>query len=241
MTSARSAAGFSLAEMAITLLIITLLSAGALLTLRIQTEHGRFAQTQAALLEAKQALLAYAAAQGALPCPADPAQMGGASFGAARSTCSGDLRRGLLPWRTLGVQGLDAWDQYLSYEVSNNFTVTPGKTSVGNITVVLDSNDPATDAVAFALWSHGANGNGAISVQNTLRSTPTDTNEISNRSAGFSTPLRVVLRTQSDSFDDQGLYVSRYVVLKQLMDAGFSLSDSTSSSASSAANSSASP
>ncbi len=236
MRSPRASAGFSLAEMAITLLIITLLSAGALLALRIQTEHGRYAQTQAALLEAKQALLAYAAAKGALPCPADPAEMGGTDFGAARSSCSGDLRRGLIPWRTLGIPGLDAWDQYLSYEVSNNFTQTPSKTSVGNITIVLDGNAPTSDTVAFALWSHGANGNGAISFLNALHDAPTDADEISNRSAGFSTPLRVVLHTPSETFDDQGLYVSRYVVLKQLMDAGVSLDDSASSSSSSASN-----
>jgi hypothetical protein len=109
-----------------------------------------------------------------LPCPA-VSSVDGTEQSRTGGNCAN--RRGLLPWQTLGVRGLDGWGNRLGYVVSQNtnsllsLVVAPGGrmalTGEGNILIrardasgaVVPMN--SATAVAFALWSHGENGRGA--------------------------------------------------------------------------------
>lgn len=215
--------------------------------LRTLTERSRFAETQASLDEAKAAILAFAAANGRLPCPADVAQLGvddnqnfgvehRAKYPSGDPSCSGADRRGLVPWKTLGIQGADAWGQYLNYETTTNMSqMRPSSAlELGTVEVFASRTEAnpsvAADAVAFAIWSSGENGHEAFNTQNGLQSPSADSDERSNAASNPPLPLRVIVRAHSDTFDDQGLWVSRFVVFKQMLDAGWPVIPSTTSS-----------
>lgn len=101
------ARGFSLVEIAVGLVILGLSAAGLVAVIGQQSEHRRLVETRASLSAARDALLAYVAANGRLPCPATAASAGQESRvapGSAQCTQTA----GLLPAVTLGLPGLDA-------------------------------------------------------------------------------------------------------------------------------------
>jgi prepilin-type N-terminal cleavage/methylation domain-containing protein len=134
--SARSSRcrGFTLAELAIVVLVIALLLGGLTLTLSTQTELRRIEDTQRTLDLAKEALIGFAITRGRLPCPANPAIATGAAnagveqlpAGAPPQLCASQF--GVLPWVTLGVPETDAWGRRLSYRVFNDFADTDNVT-----------------------------------------------------------------------------------------------------------------
>lgn len=112
--------GFSLIEMAFVLVIVTLLLGGLLVPFTTQVEQKRIAETQKAMEEIKEALLGFAVANKRLPCPARSP-----TDSTERTSCStGTASSGLLPARTLGVGGLDAWGHQYRYAVSPDFTTS---------------------------------------------------------------------------------------------------------------------
>ena len=138
--------GFSLVEMSIVLAIVGLLLGGMLMTLGAQVEQKRFNETQAALEAARDAIYAYAIANGRLPCPATSNSAGqevrlasgvcgatGSDFDYYGGIVSG-VRGGLLPAVTLGLQpvdssgfALDGWGNRIRYAVSK--TTNPSNTA----------------------------------------------------------------------------------------------------------------
>lgn len=100
-----------------------LIAAAATLAVRMATQVGdrteRLVQAQANMQRIKQALHAFAASHGRLPCPANGAlDTGLAAPNAAATLCTS--RNGTVPWSTLGLnQGdaLDAWGRKISYRV----------------------------------------------------------------------------------------------------------------------------
>jgi prepilin-type N-terminal cleavage/methylation domain-containing protein len=119
--------GFTLAEMAIVLLIIGLLLGGLLTPLSVQTDIRRIGETQKELDQAREALIGFAAANGRLPCPAAPGTTGVESP-VGGGVCTNAFN-GFLPASTLGItptdsQGyaIDAWGQRIRYAVSNSNT-----------------------------------------------------------------------------------------------------------------------
>ena len=98
------------------------------------TQVDREAQTRKALLQAKQALLAFAALDdtvgsnmnrpGSLPCPAEGlATTARKDWGTALASCGSTSNRvGRLPWKTLGLPELtDGSGEYLWYALSPRF------------------------------------------------------------------------------------------------------------------------
>jgi len=71
-----SSKGFTLAELAIVLVIVALLTSGLLISLSAQQEAHRINSAEKQLQEINDALLGFAAAQGRLPCPATNATLG---------------------------------------------------------------------------------------------------------------------------------------------------------------------
>lgn len=99
--------------MAVAIFIITLLLGSILVPLQSQVESRKYDDTQRLLDQARDALLAYAAANGRFPCPASAssngAEHGVAATGVCNATVTGaNVYHGFLPAATLGFTPVDA-------------------------------------------------------------------------------------------------------------------------------------
>lgn len=191
--------GFSLVELAIVLVIVALLSTGAITAMRVQTDRSRLLETRAQLNEAKEALINWAAVKGELPCP-------DTSGDGEPETCgSAGVLRGRVPWHLLALPSTDPWGQALHYAVHANF-VKAGNFKLSNVSN-LEIQGKASDgtyislangeSVAIALWSSGANA----------------TDNSAGETAGK------VLAESPDS-DDIVTWLSRFVLLGRMLEAG---------------------
>lgn len=114
--------GFTLVEMAIVLLVVTLLLGGLLVPLTTQIEQRKISETQKFLADAKEALIGFAIANGRLPCPASSASNGLESYctdGNPLNACAptpvpqnhgrcSNFFDGFLPAVTLGLSNVDS-------------------------------------------------------------------------------------------------------------------------------------
>ncbi|MBC7780146.1 MAG: prepilin-type cleavage/methylation domain-containing protein [Proteobacteria bacterium] len=103
--------GVSLVELAIGLLILSLIIGGLLVPLANQVEQSRNGQTQRQLEEIRDALIGFALANGRLPCPAAPNTTGIESFLAGSAATGGTCTNpydGFVPAVTLGLSQVDA-------------------------------------------------------------------------------------------------------------------------------------
>jgi prepilin-type N-terminal cleavage/methylation domain-containing protein len=127
------ARGFTLTELAVVFTIVALLLASAMYTLSAQTENRNIADTQRRLEDAKELLIAFAMANGRLPCPAkkpnpsaSPAPTGEESPNTGTGICT-EGYAGYLPAKTIGFTpvdqagyGVDVWGNPIRYVVSIN-------------------------------------------------------------------------------------------------------------------------
>ena len=125
MKTPRQKTGFTLAELAIVLLIIGLILSASLIPVSRMFQQSQINATQERLDAAREALLSFATINSRLPCPdrtgdgledqrgdVDPAAWG----------CANNIYEGFLPWATLGVQQGDYWGIRFRYRVSAEFT-----------------------------------------------------------------------------------------------------------------------
>jgi prepilin-type N-terminal cleavage/methylation domain-containing protein len=129
--------GFSLVEMTIVLLIVSILMGGMMAMLSTQVDQRNWNDTQSRLEAARDAILGYAISNGRLPCPANSTSAGAEVVqvsgvcGAAGTTQDyyggvvGGVTYGLMPAVTVGylpvdTQGfaLDGWGNRIRYRVS---------------------------------------------------------------------------------------------------------------------------
>jgi prepilin-type N-terminal cleavage/methylation domain-containing protein len=166
--------GFTLIELAIVLVIMTILIGGLAMPLSAQIQARRIAETRADMRTIQDSLIGFAMRQPVgqphLPCPD-----GGDGYEGPRDPANHMcLRiRGGLPWRTLGLDEADLWGSRYTYAVSKPFTIDTGFKSVddGDLDVHKSSacsGDGMTD-VAVVIVSHGPNARGA---QNMSGGTP---------------------------------------------------------------------
>ena len=120
-----SQGGFTLVELAIVLIIVTLLTSGLMMSLMAQQEMMASAETQRRLNEARDALLGFAAANGRLPCPAAPATTG-LELPAGGGDCNNPWD-GFLPAITLGMTptnengyAVDGWGNPIRYGITTD-------------------------------------------------------------------------------------------------------------------------
>lgn len=106
--SSTHARGFTLAELAIVLLIVAILAAALIVPLSGREESRRRHETEASLQEIREALIGFAIIHKRLPCPTLETNPANANYGLEDTGC-GKSTEGYLPWRTLGVEAHDAW------------------------------------------------------------------------------------------------------------------------------------
>lgn len=107
----RRCAGFTLIEVMLVMLIMTMLAATLAIPLAAQLQLRRTEETRRQLDEARDALLGFATVHARLPCPATLASRGLESFapggGAADGACE-TFHAGYLPAASLGLSPVDA-------------------------------------------------------------------------------------------------------------------------------------
>jgi len=118
--------GFSLVELTIVMLIVSILLAGVLMPLSMQMEVRRYADTKKTMDMINEALIGFVLVNGRLPCPADPTIADGtANAGVERPTCATAATQfGVIPWVTLNVPETDEWGGRFTYRVSSAFADT---------------------------------------------------------------------------------------------------------------------
>lgn len=144
-------------ELAVALVLLTLLFGGIAVPLRTQVEMRRLEQMERLLDSARTALLGYVASNGYLPCPADASSVGQEAPGANHETGSCPSYFGFLPAAALGMNtqeargyAVDAWpgpENRIRYAVApyavggvvNPFTRVNGMRSAG----IARLSDPA--------------------------------------------------------------------------------------------------
>jgi type II secretory pathway pseudopilin PulG len=147
-------AGFSLVELGVVLAIVGFLLASLMFTLSAQVETRNFEETRRRLDQARELILAFAAVNGRLPCPArsaataSPATVAGDEVVTTATGCIGDavtdyyggssggVMLGLLPARAIGYQqvdgagfAVDVWGNRIRYAVANLITNCSGSST----------------------------------------------------------------------------------------------------------------
>lgn len=218
--------GFSLIELAIVLVIVTLLVGGLAMPLSAQIQARRIAETRVDMRAIQDALIGFALRQTPgnpyLPCPDND----GNGNEDARGTDNKCPRvRGGLPWRTLGVDEADAWGSRYTYAVSKEFTNVNGFTTSqgGDLDVNKSSSctrDGMTD-VAVVIISHGPNGRGAQNMNGGTPLAPASVpaDERANLPTSAAAPCNVggfVSHAPNQDFDDLAVWLHPNILRDRL-------------------------
>ncbi len=202
--------GFTLIEMAVALAVMAALVGVGIQALRVQTQRAFAAEARFAMEEARTALFGFAAVNSRLPCPdSDGDGLENLTAGVC-DVFSDATKPRWLPYHDLGLalppgESLPNRPDWLRYTVSGSFavaanlkTTTPGEIDVNDHTSTIV---PKT-TVAFALWWLG------------------DDKEDTTSSAVDA--KQVYVSTADHPGDDTVTWVSRYVLLGKMIDAGWS-------------------
>jgi prepilin-type N-terminal cleavage/methylation domain-containing protein len=230
----KTSRGFTLIEMAIVLVIITILIGGLAVPLSAQIQARRIAETQKILEEVKEALVGYAMTHKTaggkpyLPCPSLGITGTESRIGAACANQSG-----LLPWVTLGVGSQDAWGNRLLYATHDAVTnSSSGISSLPDSTWLQVCNSNTCFAgdlalnVPVVIVSHGPNGRGARnSNSNSIQAAPTGTDEIANKDGNNIFVSRTPYKPQNTGeanleFDDLVTWISYNVLYPRVCPTG---------------------
>jgi prepilin-type N-terminal cleavage/methylation domain-containing protein len=139
MSWSRIRNGFTLIEVMVVLVILTVVMSGLALPLAAQLQARRLDEARRQLDEAKEALLGFAVAHARLPCPASAASSGMESFAdsgdAGNGNCS-NFYDGFLPGATLGLAPLTGGfvhDPWMSTRGRVRYAVFGGGASVNGV------------------------------------------------------------------------------------------------------------
>lgn len=241
----RPAAGFTLTELALVLVIIALVIGSMLVPLSTQVELRNVSETRKLLAEIREALLGYAVVNGRLPCPASATVVSGTPTAGIEAAldATGQCPRpaGVVPWATLGVSETDAWGRRLTYRVTPIFaqcvppptfvasgtpctspSVSFGLGATGNLDVLALGGTVIATSVPAIIVSHGRNGNGAYTPQGVQRPLGADVDELDNQltSAGTNTANNnFVSRIPSETFDDEMIWLPPGVLFSRMVSA----------------------
>lgn len=228
--------GFTLIELAIVLIIVTLLIGGLAVPLSAQIQARRIAETRKTLDAAQEAIVGFAmthpgslAPNRRLPCP-DTDGDGRENLDIAANSCQSNA--GWLPWVNLGVGAQDAWGNRLRYSVLTKFATegfrassTPADPLVVCTAASCSTTAPDVAAdVVYVLVSHGPNGWGARNLSGSTLAAPSGPDEIAN----LDNDRIYVSRTPTDTsavrgeFDDLVAWTPFVQLIAQVCPAGSS-------------------
>ena len=174
--------GFTLAELAISMIIIALLIGGLLGPIGRQVDQSHVNTTQKQLEDIKEALLGYAVINRRLPCPdltgdgLEDRLTAGVNAGACGDPLIGSVQvLGTLPWATLNFTESDAWNTRFGYRVASEFSVTSDPPLPASVTSGLSFAAATTGNIVInqrnankttTLLAGGANANppGAVAI-----------------------------------------------------------------------------
>ncbi len=241
ISESRNCSGFTLAEMAIVLVIVSILMGGMVVGLTTQMDNAKQTQTEQTLVDIREALLGFAVAKNRLPCPAAPGATGVES--PTGGTCTNPWN-GFVPGTTLGIgptdpQGyvLDGWNQRIRYAVTTanagawDFT-TSGRMSVVGMTdlapdlrvcasatgitaTTCGTATSLTDNAVAVIYSIGRNGGtGGTGADEAANPNPQSANN--DRVFVSHTPAA----TAGNPFDDIVTWVSPYTLYSRMITAG---------------------
>lgn len=222
--------GFTLVELAIVLVIVGLLLSMFLAPLTAQREIRGRAETQVLLEQTREALIGYAVVNRHLPCSDTDAIPDGIENRNAGGDCVND--EGMLPWNTLGIERVDAWNHYFRYRAdatftnsSTLFTIADAENASG---IQINGESGALVSVnsrpAALILSHGLNGFGAIS---TMQATPDNqlpspavgqVDELENADGDTVFVSHVpVPKGLANEFDDMLIWISPKVLINRMI------------------------
>lgn len=235
--SPRHAGGFSLIELAMVIVIITLLLGSLLIPLATQIDNRRYSETEKQLAHIKEALIGFALAKRYLPCPAISEVDGHEDRDPATNMCTdpggggGPTRVGFLPWVTLGVPRNDAWDNLFRYSVTPGFANSNPNSyfaldTTGDIQIKASATvDLTNNEIPAIVLSHGKNGYGATSSTGTAQFSPGSwAGDEQVNATGFD-EVYVRVRTENTAatggeYDDVVAWVSLNQLFARMVSAG---------------------
>ena len=226
--------GFTLIELAIVLVIITILISGLAVPLSAQIQARRTTETRQTLDEARKAVLGYAMTHLAdtpgrryLPCP-DTDGDGHENRDPATKACAQPA--GLMPWVDLGTAPQDAWGNRLRYAVvlqyadavSGFSASTPLPVSLNVCTTHTCASPDVAGNVVFVLVSHGPNGWGASNVNGNTLTAPSGPDELDNLDGNGTYISRAPTKPGSagGEFDDITTWISLSQLVAQICPTG---------------------
>lgn len=221
--------GFSLLELAIALVILSLMMGWLMTPLRVQHSLQKYQQTEQRLQAAQQALLGHAVIHHYLPCPDTDIPPDGWENVLSNQSCTND--EGMLPWMQLGLVATDAWGRYFLYHVDSTFSHHTQWFSVAaaedasNIQVVGDSGAATSNPSrpAAIVLSHGENGLGGIQSvsggQSHAMTAPVHPDEQENADGDLSFVDKSQQQAGNAVFDDRLIMLSPKVLIQQMVQA----------------------
>jgi len=210
--------GFTLAEIAIVLVILAVLASAMLIPLSGQIDSRQRAEADATLRDIRSALIGFAILNGRLPCPSLDTNPSSAGYGvetlnSSGSACEVSSSDGFLPWRTLGITPLDPWNQFWRYRPDRRFS-DPDKTPITATHAVLDD---------IAIDDHGggaltAVGNTAVALVYSLGSNRSADGQNASYEAGTSALYEAGEPTTA--YDDMVMWFGRPLLIARMAEAG---------------------
>ena len=221
--------GFSLLEMALALVILSLMMGWLMTPLRVQHGLQKYQQTEQRLYAAQQALIGHAIIYHYLPCPDTDQPPDGWENVLANQSCAGD--EGSLPWLQLGLVATDAWGRFFRYRADSTFShhaqwfSVSAAENASNIQVSGDNGlvTSAPSRPAAIVLSHGENGLGGIQSvsggQAHAMAVPTHSDELENADGDLAFIDKAQQQADGAVFDDRLVMVSPKILIQQMVQA----------------------
>lgn len=229
--------GFNLIEIALALVILTLLLGSVLVPINTQVQQRKFTDTQKTLDDVTDALIGYAMVNGRLPRPAtlynNGVENATSTLCTAGTTAVNEANcTGFIPWTTIGSAKSDSWGYLIRYSVTPAFsTNTPFTTSTVGTKIIQERTTAGVLAnsatqVAFVVWSNGAENFGTTDSNTTRVNNSTGTtnvDEITNNSATVTfikRPFGDNTGATGGEFDDIVNFVPQGTLIYKVVQAG---------------------
>lgn len=207
--------GFSLIELSIVLVVVSLLASQLLIPATAQRQQQAIRETDAVLSAARDALLSYAVLTGSLPCPDYSLSRNDPNYGLATASCHNPSHEGWLPFRSLGLAEGDGstLSSRLFYRVDPNFTHSSGQ-PIRVSTAFSSTFAGVYDAQGIKLTSDAER---PIAV---IMATGPD-GVLNGQNTHFSASQgRYEAHPPSDIFDDQVIWLGRPILFSWLIRSG---------------------